>query len=175
MQTALGPDKRKSEKISLPLSLVYWAFYFLVRVILVPISLVGEIVQKWREASFARRMREAGRFMEWQAFAQELKSGHGTAIIERFSFYGPARIWWTQDELIGDSLHTGVLPECSMNRACDFCAHIQSLYTSPENGKAHLVARPAGMTEEYRKKVESVTGTRHITTRGSVPSRKSKS
>ena len=176
MQTRLGAEKRKSEKISPALSFLYWAFYFLACVILIPASLVGEIVQKRREASFARRMREAGRFMEWQTFAQELKSGHGTAIIECFSFSGPTRIWWTQEELsAGDSSHTGLLSECSMDRACDFCAHIRSLYTSPENGKAHLVARPAGKKKEYRKKLESVTEARHIRTCGSVPSRKSES
>jgi hypothetical protein len=169
-------EKQKSKKLSSPLSLLYWAFYFLGRGILTAASLVGEIVQKRREASFARRMRAAGRFMEWQTFAQELKSGHGTAIIECFLFPGSTRIWWTQEELSpGDSSHTGVLSEYSMDRACDFCAHIQNLYTSPENGKARLVARPAGTEEEYRLKVESVTEARHITTRGSVPSRKSKS
>ena len=176
MQTTLGQEKRKSEKISSPLSLLYWAFYFLAFVMLTAASLIGEIVQKRREASFTRRMKEAGRFMEWQTFAQELKSGHGTAIIECFLFPGSPRIWWTQEELSpGDSSHTGVLSEYSMDRACDFCAHIQSLYTSAENGKAHLVARPAGKKEEYSKKLESVTEARHITTRGTVPSRKSKS
>jgi len=172
MQSALGREERKSEKISPLFSLLHWAFYLFACVIFMPASFVGEIVQKRREASFARRMREAGRFMEWQMFAQELKSGHGTAIIECFSLFGPTRIWWTQEELnAGDSSHTGVLSECSTDRACDFCAHIQSFYTSPENGKAQLVARPAGKKEEYRKKLESVTEARHITTTGSVPSR----
>lgn len=175
IQTVLGWEKQKSEKGSSPLSLLYWAFHFLGRGILTAASLVGEIAQKRREASFARRMTEAGRFMEWQTFAQELKSGHGTAIIECFSFPGSTRIWWTQEELSpADSTHTGVLSEYSMDRACDFCAHIQSVYTSPENGRAHLVARPAGKKEECRMKLESVTEARHITTRGSVPSRKSK-
>jgi hypothetical protein len=176
MQIPLGREKRKSDKISLPLYLLLWAFYLFVGVILMLVSLADEILQKRREASFARRMREAGRFMEWQTFAQELKSGHGTAIIERFSFHDLMRIWWTQEELsAGDSLHTGLLSECSMDPACDLCAHIESRYTSPVNGQAYLVARPAGKKEEFRMKVESVAEARHITTRGSVPSGKSKS
>jgi hypothetical protein len=176
MQTALGREMQKSEKLSSPLSLLYWAFYFPARVILTAASSVGEIVQKRREASFTSRMREAGRFMEWRTFAQELKSGHGTAIIECFSFPGSTRIWWTAEELSpSDGLHTGVLSEYSMDQACDFCAQIQSLYTNPENGKAHLVACLVGKDEEYRMKLESVTGARHITMRGSVTPRKFKS
>jgi hypothetical protein len=175
MQIPLGWEKRKSDKISLPLYLLLWAFYLFVGVILMLASLADELIQRRREASLAKRMTEAGRLMEWQTFVQELKSGHGTAIIERFSFYALTRIWWTQEKLsAGDSLHTGLVSECSMDLACDFCAHIESLYTSPVNGQAYLVARPAGKKEEYRMKVESVTEARHITMRGSVPSGKSK-
>jgi hypothetical protein len=91
-QAPLGPKKRTSAEISLPLSLLFWALFPLAGVISIPFSLVGAIIQKRQEARFARRMNEAGRFMQWEMFAQKLKSGHGTAIIEHFSLEGPARI-----------------------------------------------------------------------------------
>jgi hypothetical protein len=175
-QAPLEPMKRKSMQIPLPLSLLLWALFFLAGVISMPFSLVGAIVQKRKEARFARRMKEAGRFMKWQTFEQELKSGHGTAIVECFSLEGPARIWWTQEELSApESSHRGMFTGCLMNPACNLCVQVQSLYTSSENGKANLVARPAGKKGEYRKIMESVTEARHITTRGSVPTHKSKS
>lgn len=176
MQIAPGREKGKPEKISLPLHLLYRALYFLPYAMLMVAGLVDEIVQKRHETSLARQMRKAGRLMKWQAFAEELKSGHGTVIIERFSLHAVTRIWWTQEELsAGDRLHSGLFSECSKGPACDFCALIESLYTSPANGQAYLVAPPTGKKEECRKEVDSITEARHITTRGSDRSRKSKS
>lgn len=37
--------------------------------------------------------------MEWARFIGEMKDGHGTLIVERFSFKGPIRMWWTADNI----------------------------------------------------------------------------
>jgi hypothetical protein len=162
-----GPKKRKSVEIPLPLSLLLLPFFFLAGVISLPITLVGAIIQKRQEAKFANRMNKADRLLEWQTFEQQLESGHGTAIIEYFSLKGPVRLWWTQEQpSVPENSHRGGLPECLMGQVCDFCAQMRSLYTSPEGGKAKLVALRSGQKGENHKRMESVRKARHITTHG---------
>lgn len=52
-----------------------------------------------REAMFADSMKLSHRVMEWADFNRELDRGNGTLIVERFSFKGPIRLWWTSDNL----------------------------------------------------------------------------
>jgi hypothetical protein len=44
-------------------------------------------------------MKENGRTIDWARFIREIKDGHGTLIVERFSFKGPIRTWWTKDNV----------------------------------------------------------------------------
>jgi hypothetical protein len=37
--------------------------------------------------------------MDWADFVRELDRGNGMLIVERFSFKGPIRLWWTRDDL----------------------------------------------------------------------------
>jgi hypothetical protein len=44
-------------------------------------------------------MKLSGRVMDWADFVRELDRGNGMLIIERFSFKGAIRLWWTRDDL----------------------------------------------------------------------------
>jgi hypothetical protein len=52
-----------------------------------------------REDRFRESMRLSGRVMDWEDFVRELDRGNGMLIVERFSFKGPVRVWWTHDDL----------------------------------------------------------------------------
>lgn len=52
-----------------------------------------------REDRYAESMKLSGRVMEWADFIRELDQGKGMLIVERFSFKGPIRVWWTRDNL----------------------------------------------------------------------------
>lgn len=41
----------------------------------------------------------SGRMMDWKDFIRELDGGNGMLIVERFSFKGPIRLWWTPDDV----------------------------------------------------------------------------
>jgi hypothetical protein len=44
-------------------------------------------------------MKADGRIIEWERFMREISAGHGTLIVERFSFKGPIRVWWTREDV----------------------------------------------------------------------------
>jgi hypothetical protein len=44
-------------------------------------------------------MKVNGRTIDWEHFIREINEGHGTLIVERFSFKGPIRMWWTGDNI----------------------------------------------------------------------------
>jgi hypothetical protein len=78
--------------------------------LIVPLMLVGAVISipysKIRRRTMARReerftesMRLSGRVMDWEDFVRELDQGNGMLIVERFSFKGPIRLWWTRDDL----------------------------------------------------------------------------
>ena len=37
--------------------------------------------------------------LRWADFVRDLGQGNGVLIVERFSFKGPIRLWWTRDDL----------------------------------------------------------------------------
>ena len=52
-----------------------------------------------REDRFRESMMLRGRVIDWADFVGELDQGNGVLIVERFSFKGPIRLWWTRDDL----------------------------------------------------------------------------
>jgi hypothetical protein len=44
-------------------------------------------------------MKVNGRTIDWEHFIREINDGHGTLIVERFSFKGPIRMWWTGENV----------------------------------------------------------------------------
>jgi hypothetical protein len=65
----------------------------------IPYTAVTRRLRARREQQFSHSMRISGRTMEWARFSSEIKDGHGTLIVERFSFKGPIRMWWTADNV----------------------------------------------------------------------------
>jgi hypothetical protein len=65
----------------------------------IPYTMIARRVKSRRERRFTHSMKVAGRTMDWAHFLREIDESHGTLILERFSFKGPIRIWWTEDNL----------------------------------------------------------------------------
>lgn len=68
-------------------------------VLSIPFTMVWGRVKSRRERRFANTMKADGRIIEWERFISELNAGHGTLIVERFSFKGPIRLWWTREDV----------------------------------------------------------------------------
>jgi len=100
-------------------------------------------------------MKVDGRIIEWGRFISEVNAGHGTLIVERFSFKGPIRLWWTREDVYEVCPYPLVdwltmARETSFDAVRDWC---HSKYTS-NTGNALLVD---GSKEQWR------------TIRGSMP------
>ncbi len=65
----------------------------------IPYTMVWRKVKSRREQRFANSMKAEGRIIDWEQFIPEINAGHGTLIVERFSFKGPIRMWWTSDDV----------------------------------------------------------------------------
>jgi hypothetical protein len=168
-----APDKGAS-----PLESFLNLLVFLVALpfLLIGVIIAGPITRRQRAkrrreiAKFEARMREAGRLMEWPDFAQQVESGKGTAIIERFSYKDGVRIWWTQDQLqASDEPHTELYPGCFDAPPCDFCLQVRDRYTSSAGGKAMLVSIPPVIPGEVRPVNDVIKRSRHVAINGRRP------
>jgi hypothetical protein len=65
----------------------------------IPYTAITRGLRARRERRFSNSMRMNGRTIEWARFIREIKDGHGTMIVERFSPKGPIRMWWTADNV----------------------------------------------------------------------------
>lgn len=65
----------------------------------IPYAMIARRVISRRERRFTNSMRAVGRTLDWEHFIREIDAGHGTLIVERFSFKGPIRMWWTGDDV----------------------------------------------------------------------------
>jgi hypothetical protein len=72
---------------------------FLAAAMSIPYTKIRRSRMARREGSFAESMKLRGRVMEWADFIGEVDRGNGMLIVERFSFKGPIRLWWTRDNL----------------------------------------------------------------------------
>lgn len=86
--------------------------------------------------------------MEWADFIHELEQGNGTLIVERFSFKGPIRLWWTSENVYKTCPHA-LVDWLTMARDADFKPirdWCHKNYTGA-TGRAMLVA---GTTDQWR-------------------------
>ena len=72
---------------------------FLAAAMSIPYTKIRRSRMARREGRFAESMKLRGRVMEWADFVREVDHGNGMLIVERFSFKGPIRVWWTRDNL----------------------------------------------------------------------------
>jgi len=110
--------------------------------------MVWRRVKSRRERRFANTMKADGRLIEWERFMTEINAGHGTLIVERFSFKGPIRLWWTREDVYEVCPYPLVdwltmARETSFDAVRDWC---HSQYTS-NTGSALLVD---GSKEQWR-------------------------
>lgn len=82
--------------IALPLFLVIAP---LAAAISIPYTRISRRRQNEREDKFREDMKAVNRTMEWPDFKSKLSHGKGTLIVERFSFKGPVRYWWIDEDV----------------------------------------------------------------------------
>ena len=151
-------------KLPAPLTFILLPFFLLAGVLSIPFARFS----RRRFAQFVARMKSEGRFLEWDACVQELKSGHGTAIIEYVP--GLCLIWWTSDELSDpENSHHEFNLDCPKEPDCDFCARMRRDYTTSAGGRAILVGDCHG---NLTQKLESLVKGPHISIRGSLTERR---
>ncbi len=117
-------------------------------VLSIPYTIVWRGVKSRRERRFANSMKADGRIIDWEHFIPEITAGHGTLIVERFSFKGPIRMWWTREDVYEACPYPLVdwltmAREASFDAVRDWC---HSKYTS-NTGTALLVD---GSKEQWR-------------------------
>jgi len=117
-------------------------------VLSIPYTMVRRRLKSRRERRFANAMKADGRIIEWERFMTEIDAGHGTLIVERFSFKDPVRLWWTREDVYEVCPYPLVdwltmARETSFDAVRDWC---HSKYTS-NTGSASLVD---GNQEQWR-------------------------
>lgn len=97
------PVSRKPWKIghgwSLLLSPVLIPALFVGAALSIPYSMLRRNSMRRRRLALEEEMRSAGRLMTSTDFIREMEQGHGSLIVERFSFKGPVYAWWTSDKV----------------------------------------------------------------------------
>jgi hypothetical protein len=132
-------------------SVVLLPLMFLAAGLSFPYGWVANRVRARRERRFRELMELRGRLLPWNRFTSELDAKQGTVIVERCSFKGPLRWWWTSEDVyrlcphpIGDWF--SMLIHGSFRESADWCQH---RYTSADEGRALLVEG----TKEQRRSV----------------------
>jgi hypothetical protein len=150
----------------------------LIFLVSLPFLLVGLIIagpvarrqkakRRREDARFETRMREAGRLMEWPEFVEQVQSGQGTAIIERFTFKDGGRIWWTRDTpQASDESHTELFPGCFGAPPCEFCLKMRERYTNSSGGTGALVAIPPAKRGEVRAVSDVIERSKYVSING---------
>jgi hypothetical protein len=82
-----------------PVGLLFLPLLFVAGAVSIPYAIIRRKVVGRRESRFAESMKLSGRMMDWTDFVRELEHGNGMLIVERFSFKGPIRLWWTGDNV----------------------------------------------------------------------------
>ena len=72
---------------------------FVAAAVSIPYTKIRRVTMARREDRFMESTKLSGRVMSWSDFVRELDQGNGTLIVERFSFKGPIRLWWTADNV----------------------------------------------------------------------------
>lgn len=114
----------------------------------IPYMAIAHSIMARRERRFRDAMKLRGQTMDWADFIRELDGGKGMLIVERFSFEGPIRMWWTTDNLYEICPHPLVdwftmLRDAKFDPVRDWC---HTNYTS-STGHALLVI---GSKDQWR-------------------------
>ena len=80
-------------------SIVFLPLLFVAAGLSIPYSVLRSRLQRRRERRFQESMEHDGRVIPWAEFERELAKSEGTLIVERLSFKGPIRWWWTVENV----------------------------------------------------------------------------
>ena len=134
-------------EIGSPWSLLFVPFLFIAAGLSLPYTLVARRVRRRNEETFRTRMKTLGRVMDWSDFVRALSETPGTLILERYSFKGPLRWWWTSENVYDVCPYATVdwltmQYDESFHPFAEWC---RQRYTSLDEGRAFLVGpAPAG-------------------------------
>jgi hypothetical protein len=128
-----------------PVDLGWWSLFFIpvmfiVAGLSIPFTLVAGRVQRRHERAFRTKMQGLGRVVEWRDFLKAINETRGTVILERYSFKGPVRWWWTSENLYDISPYPTadwftMLTDESFQPFAEWCSQ---RYTTPSEGLAFL-------------------------------------
>jgi hypothetical protein len=131
-------------------------FLFLGAALSFPYGFVANRVRSYKEKQLWKKLRAAGRSLEWSEFVETVLAGHGNVIIERRFPKGPERWWWTGDDVralspypMADLQEIEFAADVEVNPAQDWC---MDRYTDIATGKALLTIG----TKEGRKTATQV-------------------
>jgi hypothetical protein len=99
MDNAIVKPRKKPVKLGRVAGVLLLPLLLVGGALSIPYTAVARRLRARRERRFSDSMRSNGRTMRWAHFIREIEDGHGTLIIERFSFKGPIRLWWTPDDV----------------------------------------------------------------------------
>jgi hypothetical protein len=150
---------KKGVHIPAPFSLLLLPLLFGAGILSIPYSLIYKLIAKRRRKQLENQMSAKGRLIGWDQFSKAFEAGEGTVIEERYSFKR-AQSWWTPDAV--RSLSPYPVPDwfeaIKSRRADPFSSWCYAQYTSPETGRALLIARPSA---EQRKQSSEIWERNH--------------
>jgi hypothetical protein len=167
-QTNVVQAAAKKEKGPIDLGtfgcLLFLPLLFLAAMLSFPYGLVANLVHAHNERQFRKKLRKAGRAIEWPEFVQALNTGHGTVIIETYFPKGPERWWWTEENVcslspspMADAREIELGADFENDPVGDWCFE---QYVSTSTGKALLV----GGSREGRKSFNELSKSVRIIT-----------
>lgn len=116
-----------------------------------PIAFLIDKAQEAGEARFARRMKDRGRFKDWEELRPALEAGEGTLIVEQ-GHKLPVRVWWTADDVLASAPcpppnDVELQRLLGMMKPDAFVSWCHKRYLDDDNG-AGLLTIPAGLPDE---------------------------
>ena len=144
--------RRPRREIGLPWSLLLIPALFIFAGLCIPYMALASLVMLWRERAFSKQMAGRSRVMGWPDFRQALEQRRGTVIVERYSFAGPVRWWWTQDQ-VSDVCPYPIVDWFQMTRHARYRPLVdwfRQRYTGAEGDGARLVDREGVPKDELK-------------------------
>lgn len=105
-------------------------------------------------------MARQSRVMCWPDFRQELEQQRGTVIVERYSFSGPTRWWWTQEN-VSEICPYPIVDWFKMSQHARYrplVGWFRQRYTDPDSGGALLIAIDGVPKSEVRSVASKMEG-----------------
>jgi len=151
---------KKPINIPFPWSLPFIPLLFLGAAVSIPSVAVHQWLAKRWKTQHVNRMKEAGRFLSYEAFWSHVEEGKGTILIEAVAPKEPTRIWWVEEDIqatcpyqcrsgLDYPFYNVFLPEPELEDFRNWC---ESRFTNELSGSGKLVdiseKQKAGLREK---------------------------